>query len=58
MFKIDCGLKIATGNNDTPKELLELSDVFVKLDDLPNFLLEIDKNLDNMIKLKKSKEEI
>jgi HAD superfamily hydrolase (TIGR01484 family) len=58
MFKIDCGLKIATGNNNTPKELLELSDVFVKLDDLPNFLLEIDNNPDYMLKYKKSKGEL
>ncbi|MGE5456530.1 MAG: HAD-IIB family hydrolase [Ignavibacteriales bacterium] len=57
MFGLDCGLKIATGNNNTPKELLELADVFVKLDELPNFLVEIDKNPNNMLKYRGSKGE-
>ena len=57
MFKLDCGLKIATGNNTTPKELLELSDIFVKLEDLPQFLIEVDKNVDNMIEYAKTKGE-
>ena len=43
MFKLDYGYKIATGENLPPKELLELADIYVKLDDLPNFLVEIDK---------------
>ena len=43
MFKLDCGYKIATGENLPPKELMDLADIYVKLDDLPNFLVEIDK---------------
>lgn len=54
-FGLNCGLKIATGNNYTPKELLELADVFVKLEDLPKFLVEIDKEPNNMIKYKKAR---
>lgn len=50
MFKLDCGLKIATGNNETPKELLELADLYVNLEDLPEFLAELDKNPQNMVK--------
>lgn len=44
MFKLDCGLKIATGSVKPPKELLDLADVYVPLDELPNFLRKIDKN--------------
>lgn len=43
MFKLDCGYKIATGENLPPKELMDLADIYVKLDDLPNFLVEIAK---------------
>ena len=43
MFKLDCGYKIATGENLPPKELLKLADIYIKLEDLPDFLVEIDK---------------
>ena len=44
MFKLPCGYKIATGINQPPKELLDLADKYVKLDDLPNFISQIDRN--------------
>lgn len=44
MFKLDCAYKIATGNNETPQELLDLADVYVPLDKLPEFITKIDKN--------------
>lgn len=44
MFKLDCGLKIATGSEKPPKELLELSSIYVPLNELPNFIMEVDKN--------------
>jgi len=43
MFKLDCGLKIATGNMCPPKELLDLADIYVPLEALPEFLINIDK---------------
>lgn len=43
MFKLDCGLKIATGVLQPPKELLDLADIYVPLDELPDFLRKIDK---------------
>lgn len=43
MFKLDCGLKIATGSVKPPKELLDLADVYVPLDELPIFLKKVDK---------------
>lgn len=43
MFKLNCGYKIATGENKPPKELLDLANVYVPLDELPEFLMEIDK---------------
>ena len=45
MFKIDCGYKIATGAVKPPKELLDLASIYVPLDELPEFLLEFDKNV-------------
>lgn len=42
MFKYKCYLKIAVGG-DCPKELIELSDINVSLNDLPNLLANIDK---------------
>lgn len=45
MFNLDCGLKIATGVVKPPKELLDLADVYVALDELPDFLREVDKNV-------------
>lgn len=44
MFKLNCGLKIATGNTMPPNELINLSDVYVPLEQLPDFLRKIDKN--------------
>lgn len=44
MFKLDCGLKISTGIEKPPKKLLDLSSVYVPLDKLPNFIMEVDKN--------------
>lgn len=44
MFKLDCGLKIATGNKIPPKELIDLADIYISLGELPNFIKEIDKN--------------
>lgn len=46
MFKLDCGLKIATGNSKPPKTLLDLSNVYVPLENLPNYIKEVDKNND------------
>lgn len=42
MFKLGCVYKIATGITEPPKELLELSDVYIPLDDLPRIISEID----------------
>lgn len=44
MFKLNCGLKIATGIVKPPKELLDLSDVYIPLEELPDFIRKIDKN--------------
>lgn len=44
MFKLDCGLKIATGNEMPPKELLNLSNIYIPLNDLPKFIEKFDKN--------------
>jgi len=44
MFKLDGVYKIATGNNEPPQELLELANVYIPLDKLPEFIIEIDKN--------------
>lgn len=44
MFKLDCGLKIATGVVKPPKELLDLADVYVTLEQLPDFLKKVDKS--------------
>lgn len=44
MFKLDCGLKIATGNKKPPKALLDLANMYIPLDELPGFIKEIDKN--------------
>ncbi len=43
MFKLKCGYKIATGNVLPPKELLELADIYVPLEKLPDFIEKIDK---------------
>ena len=47
MFRIDVGYKIATGAIEPPKELLDLSSIYVPLDELPKFLQEFDKNEKN-----------
>lgn len=44
MFKLNCGLKIATGTVKPPKELLDLSDIYIPLEKLPDFIRKIDKN--------------
>lgn len=44
MFKLNCGLKIATGIVKPPKELLDLSDIYIPLNELPDFIRIIDKN--------------
>ena len=44
MFKLDCGLKIATGNIMPPKELLTLADIYVPLEELPEIIKKIDKD--------------
>lgn len=44
MFKLDCGLKIATGNIMPPKELLTLADIYVPLEELPEVIKKIDKD--------------
>lgn len=44
MFKLNCGLKIATGIVQPPRELLDLADLYVPLDELPNLIRKIDKN--------------
>lgn len=44
MFKLDCGLKIATGLTPPPKELNGLADIYIPLGDLPSFLNKIDEN--------------
>lgn len=46
MFKLECSLKIATGETKPPRELIDLSDVYVPLCDLPDFLTKIDKKND------------
>ena len=43
MFKLNCGLKIATGTIKPPKELLYLADIYIPLDELPDFIRMIDK---------------
>ena len=43
MFKLNCGLKIATGTVKPPEELLKLSSVYVPLNELPDYLYKIDK---------------
>ena len=42
MFELNCGLKIATGKVTPPKELLNLADIYVPLEELPKFLSKID----------------
>ena len=44
MFKLNCGLKIATGTVKPPEELLKLSSVYVPLNELPDYLYKIDKD--------------
>ena len=44
MFKLNCGLKIATGTVKPPKELLDLADIYIPLNELPDFIRMIDKN--------------
>lgn len=44
MFKLNCGYRIATGNVQPPKELIDLADIYIPLDELPSFLTKIDKN--------------
>lgn len=44
MFKINCGYKIVTGENQPPEELVALADKYVPLNDLPRFIKEIDKS--------------
>lgn len=44
MFKLNVGLKIATGTVKPPKELLDLSDIYIPLEKLPDFIRKIDKN--------------
>ena len=44
MFKLNCGYKIATGNNTPPQELLDLADIYVPLEELPDFLNKIDND--------------
>lgn len=43
MFKLNCGLKIATGTIKPPKELLDLADIYIPLDELPDFIRMVDK---------------
>lgn len=43
MFKINCGWKIATGICNPPKELLDLSDVYVPIDELSDYIIKIDR---------------
>lgn len=47
MFKIDCGYKIATGAVMPPQELLDLANIYVTLEELPNYLKKFDKNVKN-----------
>ncbi len=42
MFKLECGFKIATGVNIPPKELVDLADVYVPLNELPSYIYKID----------------
>ena len=44
MFKLEGVYKIATGNNEPPQELLNLADIYIPLDKLPEFIVKIDKN--------------
>ena len=44
MFRLDCGRKIATGKVKPPQELLDLADVYIPLDELPEYIRSIDKN--------------
>ncbi len=49
MFKLNCGLKIATGTIKPPKELLDLADIYVPLDELPDYIRIIDKKKCKMV---------
>lgn len=44
MFKLNCGLKIATGAIPPPEELKALADVYVPLKELPEYLRTIDNS--------------
>lgn len=46
MFKLDCGYKIATGDLVPPKDLIDLSNVYVPLNKLPEFIEKIDKSIE------------
>lgn len=43
MFKLKDCYKIATGENTPPKELQDLANIYIPLDELPDYLAEIDK---------------
>lgn len=43
MFKLNCRLKIATGAVKPPKELMDLSDIYIPLMELPEFIKTLTK---------------
>ena len=46
MFKLNCYLKVATGYDKPPQELINLSDKYIPLNDLPTFLKKIDNEIE------------
>ena len=45
-IKLNCYLKVATGYDKPPQELINLSDKYIPLNDLPTFLKKIDNEIE------------